>query len=97
MIDKHTQFFRYHSCVFRVASGKQSTARAVLIRTFGVAFTYTVEASNGLYHCPEKLKDVAFTQMHWIEMGAKIFDALESYYKMLLEFEEIKLQKRLEK
>lgn len=50
--------FRYHSCSFKVSSGKEATARAVLIRDFAIPFTYTIEASNGFFYDQTKMVDV---------------------------------------
>jgi hypothetical protein len=45
-----TSAFRYYSCIFRIASEKTSTGRAIFNRALDVPFTYTLESSNGFYY-----------------------------------------------
>ena len=40
-----------------------------MLRKLNIPLSYTIEASNGSYYDREKLKDVAFNEDLWIEMG----------------------------
>jgi cytosolic carboxypeptidase protein 2/3 len=42
MLDKRCRPFRYWSSIFRVSPEKTTTARAIMLREFGVPYVYTV-------------------------------------------------------
>lgn len=66
LISNKTDMFRYYSCMFRIASFKRATARAVLLRT--IPHCYTVEASNAFFYSPEDKKDNCFTATTFAQM-----------------------------
>jgi hypothetical protein len=46
-----------------------STARAILIRNYGIFLTYTIEASNGCFYDSNIMRDVPFNDQMWIQAG----------------------------
>ena len=82
MISKKTSLFRYYSCSFKVSEGKASTARAVLLRNYGIPFVYTIEASNGSYYNQEEKGKTDFTVEKWEGVGGKICEALFDYWRI---------------
>lgn len=76
--------FRYYSCIFKINSFKETTARAIVLRRIGVPLSYTVETSNGSFFDYEKLCDVPYTQALWAEMGGKVGAALQEYAELVL-------------
>lgn len=83
MLGNETPMFRYYSCIFRVSSFKETTARAVLLKKLDVPFCYTIEASNGSYYHKDEMKDILFTPMTWTEMGHHIGKTLYKYMSAL--------------
>ena len=71
-----TSLFRYYSCIFRISGEKATTARAILNRKIDIAFTYTMEASNGFYVDATTKLDVAFTSKKFKEMGVYLCKGL---------------------
>lgn len=49
IISKLTNAFRYYSCLFKVSESKVNASRAVMIRDFGVIYSFTIEASSHAY------------------------------------------------
>lgn len=84
--------FRYYSCMFRIATFKRATARAVLLKN--IPHCYTVEASNGSYYSPEDKKDIDFTPEIFQSMGQIIADSLKEYLDLLLAEEAMQAEKR---
>jgi hypothetical protein len=76
--------FRYYSCIFRISSFKETTARAILLKKLDIPFSYTIEASNGSFYHKDLMKDIKFTPKLWIEMGAKIGQAIHEYCQALI-------------
>ena len=76
--------FRYYSCIFKINSFKETTARAIILRRIGVPLSYTIETSNGSYFDYEKLADVPYTQALWKSMGGKVGEALFEYVDLVL-------------
>ena len=48
-----------------------------------IPLSYTIEASNGSYYDHNTLKDIPFSESHWIEMGKKIGTALSEYCELI--------------
>lgn len=71
-----TSAFRYYSCIFRIASEKAATGRAILNRAIDVPFTYTLESSNGFYYDSSIRSEVPFTAKKWKEIGVFLCKAL---------------------
>lgn len=69
--------FRYYSCLFRIASFKKATARAIILRQ--VPHCYTIEASNSCFYSVEEKKNIDFGIQHWQEMGKQIGYAMFDY------------------
>ena len=51
----------------------------MLLRKLNIPLAYTIEASNGFYFDYEKLKDIAYTDAKWKQMGEKVGHALYEY------------------
>jgi hypothetical protein len=52
--------------MFRIASFKKATARAVLLRN--IPHCYTIEASNAFFYSSEEKKDISFTCQRFAQM-----------------------------
>lgn len=76
--------FRYYSCIFKINSFKETTARAIILRKIGVPLSYTIETSNGSFFDYEKLSDVPYTQALWKGMGKNVAVALYEYVDLVL-------------
>ena len=63
LISTRTEMFRYYSCLFRIASFKRATARAVILRQ--VPHCYTIEASNSGYYSVEEKRNIDFGIPKW--------------------------------
>ncbi len=85
--------FRYYSCSFKVSECKNTTARAVLMKRLNVPLSYTIEASNGFYFDYEKLKDVAYTDGKWKQMGEKVGEALFQYIELVVKSDVLRNEK----
>jgi hypothetical protein len=85
--------FRYYSCLFKINSFKETTARAIILRKIGVPLSYTIETSNGSFFDYEKLADVPYTQQLWKSMGLKIGQALFEYIDLVLTADRNRLEK----
>jgi|JI6StandDraft_1071083.scaffolds.fasta_scaffold01920_15 hypothetical protein len=66
LLGRRTEMFRYYSCIFRISTFKETTARAILLRKLDIPFSYTIEASNGSYYDKQEMKDQQFTPRLWI-------------------------------
>jgi hypothetical protein len=71
-----TSAFRYYSCIFRIASEKAATGRAIFNRTLDVPFTYTLESSNGFYYDANARTELPFTAKKWREIGVCLCKAI---------------------
>ena len=91
LLGRNTEMFRYYSCIFRISTFKETTARAILLKKLDVPFSYTIEASNGSYYDKEGMKDINFTPALWIEMGHNIAKSLHEYCSALIAAEEIRM------
>ena len=83
--------------MFKVAASKVATARAILLREYGIPFTYTIQASNGCFYDQQSKKDVAFDTTKWLIAGSKIGQALFEYRKILNRVEEESLNRKKNK
>ena len=84
LLGNATPMFRYYSCLFKINSFKETTARAIILRKIGVPLSYTIETSNGSFFDYEKLCDIPYTQQLWKIMGLKIGEALFEYVDLVL-------------
>ena len=65
--------FRYWSCLFHISKGKRKTARAVFNSKYGIAYSYTIEASFASYMTKDR-ELVSFDRKRYEEMGEKILE-----------------------
>ena len=96
LISLRTDMFRFHSCIFRVAKGKLTTARAVFSMDYGVQNCFTVEASFSSYVNSAK-ETKPFVSELFVEMGGHIAFGVFEYLKLLEEEEALREKRRLER
>ena len=58
-----TEIFRFQSCMFRVAAGKRTTARAFMLSL--IPYCYTIESSVGLYRSSDNCTH-EFGEQKWV-------------------------------
>jgi hypothetical protein len=97
MLGRSTEMFRYYSCIFRVCSFKETTARAILLKKLDIPFSYTIEASNGSYFDKEEMKDIKFNPKLWIEMGHHIGKTIHEYCEAFIINRELRVEKQKER
>ncbi len=86
--------FRYHGCSFNISEGKMATARAVLFNSFKIPYVFTIESSTGLYHDPEQMKTLHFTEDLWIEAGSRIAQGIKDFFVENEEYEQMLKEKQ---
>lgn len=80
-----------------MAPCKTSTARAVILKQYGVPFAYTIEASNGNYYDHELKAYVPFTIKMWNQLGARVCESLFDYWMIFKEIELTQLKRKKER
>lgn len=73
--------FRLQSCLFRVALGKKTTARAFMLSL--IPYCYTIESSVGMFRSFDESCNRLFDPAKWEEMGYIIGDGLKDTLKKI--------------
>ncbi len=85
LVSKLTNTFRYYSCIFKISREKAKTARAVMLREFGIPYCYTVEASAYCYN--GQFGDLPFVSQTYVEAGKRICEGVQKFTSILLKLE----------
>ena len=96
LVSDLTEMFRFHSCIFRVARGKLTTARAVFSMDYGIHNCYTLEASFAGYLSKSR-ETVPFNSESLISMGRHLGRGFFTYLKLLEEEEELCRQRKIQR
>ncbi len=64
------------------------------MRKLNIPLAYTIEASNGFYFDYEILRDVAYTDVKWRQMGEKVGEALHEYMELVVKADVLRAEKQ---
>ena len=96
LMSERTQMFRYYSCKFRNDKEKAKAARMVVSKEFGLANSYTLEASFHGYLNSERTTD-AFDAANLMEVGRILGEVFHEFLTLRDEEELQKEAKRIDR
>lgn len=96
LMSERTDMFRYYSCKFRNDKGKEKAARLVVSKEFGLANSYTLEASFHGYLNTERGTN-SFDAANLLAVGRALAEVLHEFLSLRDEEELQKEAKRIDR
>ncbi|KAL4481481.1 hypothetical protein ABPG74_007570 [Tetrahymena malaccensis] len=90
LLEKSSQYFRYHSCIYNSQKANKSTARVSFLNKYNLEICYTIEGTFGLYYNSETKTTEQMNTVDWIHFGKQLPLALKEYIEMMETYNVIK-------